>query len=85
VAPATHPGLDLMLDSPGFSVRVNGDILRVLVPASRVGDATAFRYDAVTAYLEVNAYNKELPMLGVYVVYDVLSGDLSLPFEVSQE
>lgn len=39
----------------------------------------SFDYDAVTAYMQVNTSDTQRPTLGVYEVYDVLSGDLSLP------
>lgn len=83
VAPRTHPGLDLYIDSPGFSVLLGGDILKVIVPSQRIADMIRFNFDAVTVYLEVNAADENRPMLGVYTVYDVLSGDLSLPYEVT--
>jgi len=79
VLPPTHPGMPIYLDSPGFSVVLRGDTLRVPVPAWRIRELESFRYDAVTAYLEVNLEDTARPILGVYKVYDVLSGDLSLP------
>lgn len=79
VLPRTHPGMPIYLDSPGFSVVLRKDTLRVPVPAWRIRDLDGFRYDAVTAYLEVNLEDSDRPTLGVYEVYDVLSGDLSLP------
>ena len=39
----------------------------------------SFQYDAVTAYMQVNGSDEARPTLGVYKVYSVLSGDLSLP------
>lgn len=82
VLPPTNPGMELFLDSPGFSVRLEGPTLRVAVPTARVAGRTGFRYDAVTAYLEVNTSDASRPTLGVYEVYSLLSGDLSLPYEV---
>ena len=79
VLPPTNPGMPMYMDSPGFSVVRKGSTLRVLVPAARVRGVTDFRFDAVTAYLEVSTA-KDRPMLGVYQVYTVLSGDLSLPY-----
>ncbi len=81
VLPPTNPGMAMLLDSPGYSVVLKGRSLKVLVPASRVYGRTEFRYDAVVAYMEVGP-GEDRPLLGVYQVYDVLSGDLSLPFEV---
>jgi hypothetical protein len=83
--PPTAPGLPLYLDSPGFPVQLNEGTVQVVVPAPRVGGETAFGFDAATVYLQVNTSDEELPMLGVYDVYGVLSGDLSLPFEVERE
>lgn len=82
--PPTNPGMPMYMDSPGFSVVLRGDTLRVLVPAYRLGNRRDFRFDAVTAYLQVNT-SGEGPMLGVHEVYHVLSGDLSLPGKVGRE
>jgi hypothetical protein len=84
VLPPTAPGMPMFLDSPGFSVVLAGDALRVLVPAQRVRGRLDFAFDAVTAYLQVNLGDDTRPMLGVYEVYDVLSGDLSLPYTVTR-
>lgn len=82
VMPPTNPGMAIYLDSPGFSVVSDQNTLRVLVPAQRVNHKTDFNFDAVTAYMEVNTSNQSRPMLGVYEVYSVGSGDLSLPYAV---
>jgi len=79
--PPTHPGMAMYLDSPGFNIVTDGNALRIVVPAYRMSNKTDFRFDAVTAYMEVNTSDDSRPMLGVYKVYDVASGDLSLPFE----
>ena len=79
--PPTSPGMPMYLDSPGFSVVLSGDTLKVLVPAQRVAGKTTFRFDAVVAYMQV-AQSGDRPLLGVYEVYSVLSGDLSLPYSV---
>ncbi|MEO0406977.1 MAG: hypothetical protein AAF289_06465 [Cyanobacteria bacterium P01_A01_bin.135] len=84
VMPPTNPGMAIYLDSPGFSVVIDQNTLRVLVPAQRVGRNIDFNFDAVTAYMEVNTSDQNRPMLGVYEVYSVRSGDLSLPYEVQQ-
>lgn len=82
VMPPTNPGMAMYLDSPGFSVVSEQNTLRVVVPAQRVNHNTDFNFDAVTAYMEVNTSDQDRPMLGVYEVYSVGSGDLSLPYEV---
>jgi hypothetical protein len=63
--PATHPGMPMYLDSPGFSVVGDGNALKVLVPTPRVSGHTDFNVDAVTAYMEVNTSDDSRPMLGV--------------------
>lgn len=83
--PPTNPGLPIYLDSPNFSVQLQGEIVRVVVPTPRVAGETAFSFDVATAYLEVNTSDDGRPMLGVYDVYGVLSGDLSLPYSVDEE
>lgn len=84
VLPPTAPGMPMYLDSPGFSIQTRGHTLRVLVPASRVSNKHQFNYDAVSAYMEVNTEDEARPLLGVYAVYSVLSGDLSLPYTVTK-
>ena len=84
VLPPTNPGMPMYMDSPGYSVVTDGNLLRVLVPAQRVNHVTDFNFDAVTAYMEVNTSDAERPLLGVYHVYSVGSGDLSLPYTVQR-
>lgn len=80
--PPTNPGMPMYMDSPGFHVVTQGKEIKVVVPAYRVSGRTDFNFDGVAAYMQVNTSNKELPMLGVYAVYSVASGDLSLPYSV---
>lgn len=82
--PPTNPGMPMYMDSPGFPVITKGNTIRVVVPAYRMNHRTDFSFDAVTAYMQVNGSKKDLPMLGVYSVYSVASGDLSLPYKVSK-
>ena len=82
VLPPTNPGMNMYMDSPGYSVVPKGKNLKVLVPAQRIDNKKEFNYDAVSAYMEVNTTDEKRPLLGVYEVYDVLSGDLSLPYKV---
>jgi hypothetical protein len=84
VLPPTAPGMPMYMDSPGFAVQLTGNALRVIVPVDRVGKQTDFNYDAVTCSLQVNGSDPDRPMLGVYAVYSVLSGDLSLPYAVDR-
>ena len=82
ILPPTNPGMSIYLDSPGHPVNLKGNKLQVIVPGYRLKRITKFAFDAVSAYLQVNTSDNTKPMLGVYMVYDVLSGDLSLPFKV---
>ena len=81
VIPPTSPGLPIYLDSPGFPVVVQGGSIKVLVSSHNL-KGTDFNFDGVTAYMQVNTSDSTLPLLGVYEVYDVFSGDLSLPYTV---
>ncbi len=82
--PPTNPGMPMYLDSPGFSAVLRGDTLKILVPAQRVSGKTSFQFDAVSVYMQV-AQSGDRPVLGVYEVYGVLSGDLSLPYSVDRK
>lgn len=89
VLPKTAPDMPMYMDSPGFNVSTKGRRIRVVVPDYRINNKTNFKFDAVTCYMEVNtgsagghADEGEKPMLGVYNVYSVASGDLSLPYSV---
>ncbi len=81
--PPTNPGMPMYMDSPGFPVVTSGNTIKVVVPAYRINRKTSFKFDAVTAYMQVNTTNEDLPLLGVYNVYSIASGDLSLPYSVT--
>ncbi|MCG8460653.1 MAG: hypothetical protein MI919_30595 [Holophagales bacterium] len=83
VLPPTNPGMPMYMDSPGFSVLLQGKTLKALVPAQRVSGRTDFRADAVTAYMQV-ATTGNRPLLGVYRVYEVHSGELDLSIEIER-
>jgi len=80
VLPPTNPGMPMYMDSPGFHVVRKGGTLRVPVPAFRMNNRSDFRFDAVTAYMQI-AQSGDRPLLGVYKVYSILSGALSLPYQ----
>jgi len=90
--PPTNPGMPMYMDSPGFNVVTSGNTIKVIVPDYRISNRTNFSFDAVTCFMEVNTGeggghsggNGAKPMLGVYKVYSVASGDLSLPYNVSE-
>ena len=75
----------MYMDSPGFPVTTKGNSIKVVVPNYRMNNQTTFNYDGVAAYMMVNTSKKDKPMLGVYDVYSVASGDLSLPFTVKNK
>lgn len=76
--PATWPGLPIFIDSPGFDFSMRESEVLVRVPLSAVEFAKGFNFDGVTAGLRVNE-QVHAPLLCVEKVFDVASGDLSLP------
>ncbi|MBL4606182.1 MAG: hypothetical protein JKY02_11130 [Flavobacteriaceae bacterium] len=84
VLPPTNPGMPMYMDSPGYAVTTKGRTIKVIVPNYRINNQTDFNYDGVTAFMKVNTSNKSLPMLGVYAVFSISSGNLSLPYKVKK-
>jgi len=84
ILPPTNPGMPMYMDSPGFQVTTQGNTIHVVVPDYRMNHKTDFKYDGVTAFMQVNTEAADKPMLGVYEVYSVASGDLSLPYSVQK-
>lgn len=82
--PPTNPGMPMYMDSPGFPVVTKNSSIRVVVPLYRLSNKLEFNYDGVAAFMQVNTEMKDRPMLGVYTVYSVASGDLSLPYTVKK-
>jgi len=76
--PATWPGLPIYIDSPGYAPLFDGPEVIVNVPFTDASIITGASYDGVTSALKVNA-NIHAPLLCVTDVFDVASGDLSLP------
>ncbi|TVR76155.1 MAG: hypothetical protein EA409_13685 [Saprospirales bacterium] len=91
VLPPTNPGMPMYMDSPGFQIVTDRRTIRVVVPDFRIRNNLDFQYDGVTCYMEVNTGGEsshgggEMPMLGVYSVFSVGSGDLSLPYSVRKK
>jgi len=81
--PPTNPGMPMYMDSPGYAVITKGNSIKVLVPKFRIANKTDFSFDGVAAYMQVNTSDKNKPLLGVYAVYSVASGDLSLPYKTT--
>lgn len=89
ILPANNPGMEMYMDSPGYNVVTKGNSIKVIVPDYRISNKTNFKFDAVACYMMVDTGGGEssmgsddMPMLGVYKVYSVASGNLSLPYTV---
>ncbi|MDQ3748969.1 MAG: hypothetical protein M3367_08160 [Acidobacteriota bacterium] len=79
--PQNNRRFSVCLCSTGVSLA--GNTLKVIVPAQRINRKTNFKFDAVTAYMEVFTGDHQTKlMLGVYEVYSVLSKKLTLPYSV---
>ncbi len=80
--PKTWPGVPLLIDSPGYAPRFTGPSVSVRVPFDDAGRVLDQAFDGVTAGLRINA-SAHSPLLCVVNVFDVQSGDLSLPQRVT--
>lgn len=76
--PRTWPGLPILIDSPGWDPSISGDTVEVRVPFDDIAIVDEAGFDGVTAGLRVND-SVHAPLLCVVDVFDVASGDLSLP------
>ncbi|WP_269580615.1 hypothetical protein [Roseibium sp. Sym1] len=76
--PATWPGLPIYIDSPGYSPVLAAEEITINVAFADEGQVEGLKYDGVTSALRVNR-NVHAPLLCVTDVFDVASGDLSLP------
>ncbi|MCA3572503.1 MAG: hypothetical protein IOC86_01200 [Aestuariivirga sp.] len=82
--PATWPGLPLLIDSPGWQPVFDGGAVEIRLPFAEIGALAGAGFDGVTAGLRVNA-NIHAPLLCVADIFDVASGDLSLPGKVTSQ
>lgn len=81
--PKTWPGLPILLDSPGYTPRFEAKTVTVRIPFKDIGAPEGFSFDGVTSSLQVNASVHD-PLLCINRVFDIASGDLSLPGKVSR-
>ncbi|GEM44717.1 hypothetical protein [Deinococcus cellulosilyticus] len=81
--PATWPGLPILIDSPGYEPVISSKTVTVKVPLKELGFKTDFQFDGVTAGLRVNE-SVHNPLLCVVDVFDVASGNLSLPGKIGK-
>lgn len=70
-----------MIDSPGYSPVIDDQKVEVRVPFRNAKELKDVAFDAVTSGLRVNE-SAHAPLLCVVDVFDVASGDLSLPGKV---
>lgn len=76
--PATWPGLPIFIDSPGYTPLFDGPEISITVPFADPEAIIGATYDGVTSALRVNA-NIHAPLLCITDIFDIASGDLSLP------
>lgn len=76
--PKTWPGLPILIDSPNWSPRFDGESVEIKVPFDNIDVVNSASFDGVTAGLRVNA-SVHAPLLCVVDVFKLASGDLSLP------
>lgn len=76
--PKTWPGLPIFIDSPGYQFSLQSSEVIVKVPLKDLGFPKDFNFDGVTAGLRVNQ-QVHAPLLCVVNVFDIASGNLSLP------
>jgi len=81
--PKTWPGLPILIDSPNWSPTFDAGKVHVKVPFDDIGIVSAGSFDGVTAGLRVNA-SVHAPLVCVADVFEVASGDLSLPGKPDQ-
>lgn len=79
--PATWPGLPIFIDSPAFTPLFDGPEIKINVSFADPDAIAGASYDGVTSALKVNA-SVHAPLLCVADVFDIASGDLSLPGKV---
>lgn len=79
--PATWPGLPIFIDSPGFTPLFEGPEVKINVSFVVAQAIAGASYDGVTSALKVNV-NVHAPLLCIVDIFDIASGDLSLPGKV---
>lgn len=81
--PATWPGVPMFLDSPGYTPVFDGPEIKINVALANAdaGAVVDAAYDGATTALRVNA-DLHAPLACVVDIFDIASGDLSLPGKV---
>jgi hypothetical protein len=81
--PKTWPGLPILIDSPDYKPNFKENSVNVSFRFDNVEALKLAQFDGVTSGLRVNA-SAHSPLLCVVDVFDVASGDLSLPGKTNQ-
>ncbi len=79
--PLNWPGLPILIDSPGYSPIISQKEVTVRVPFKNAKEIKGIAFDGVTSGLRVNE-SAHAPLLCIVDVFDVASGDLSLPGKI---
>lgn len=79
--PKTWPKLPIFIDSPGWHPNFTGTSVEVRVPFEKTTNLKGVSFDGVTSALRINA-NAHVPLLCVSAVFDIASGNLSLPGKI---
>lgn len=79
--PLTWPGLPILIDSPGYSPTMSETEVQVKVPFNQAKELIGIAFDGVTSGLRVNE-SAHAPLLCVVDVFDIASGDLTLPGKI---
>jgi hypothetical protein len=82
--PPTWPNVPLLIDSPDYPTTFTGDTVAVDIPLELISGIADAGFDGVTAGLKVNG-NLHAPLLCVDNVFEIASGDLSLPGKVEAQ
>lgn len=82
--PKTWPGLPILIDSPNWQPVFDDDVVEVEVAFDNAAAIAKASFDGVTSGLRVNE-SVHAPLLCVVDVFDVASGDLSLPGKVEKQ
>lgn len=80
--PPTWPELPLFIDSPGYDFNLEESQILVKVPVDKIIGNLDFNFDSVTSALKINE-QVHAPLLCIADVWDISSGDLSLPGKVN--
>lgn len=79
--PKTWPNLPIFIDSPGWHPKFTNTSVEIRVPFEKTTKLEGVSFDGVTSALRVNV-NAHVPLLCISAVFEIASGDLSLPGKI---